>query len=230
MLPMTRESLLKWIPSVCPACHQSALPGVLCPVCQSFLNRIQEPCPICGEPDCESEICGRCQKQPPSWQQAQIPWHFDGLCRHLIHQYKYHQDTSAGRALLHHWFQTLINDELPDAVAAVPMHHRRQHQKGGNQAEWLARRISKHLHLPYWNGCRRIRQTATLEDLNRNQRRRELKGAFELLQKPPKSIAIVDDVFTTGATVSELSRVLKKAGSTKIHIWALARTPLGKTD
>lgn len=223
---MSNYSFLRWLPLLCPACLQSSGQGLLCPVCASYLSRINEPCPLCGEPDCNDQVCGKCQKRPPLWQSAHLPWHFSGLTRFLIHDLKYNHNLAAGRALVTEWLAEFTPQQKPDAIIAVPMHHRRKHQKGFNQAEWLASRISKQLQIPLWNGLIRQYQTVTLEGLNKKDRRKALANAFAVNSPPPKHVAIVDDVYTSGATVTEISRTLKRAGCRQIDVWALARTPL----
>ncbi|TCS38145.1 ComF family protein [Reinekea marinisedimentorum] len=220
------HSLLSWLPLLCPGCTQPSRHGLLCPVCRSYLSSINEPCPLCGEPDCNGEICGNCQKRPPLWQSARLPWHFSGLTRFLIHDFKYNHNLAAGRALAAEWLADFSPAVKPEAIVAVPMHHRRKHYKGFNQAEWLAGRMSKHLQIPRWNGLVRQQQTVTLEGLTKKERQKALTNAFAVREAPPQHIALVDDVYTSGATATEVSRTLKKAGCQKIDIWALARTPL----
>ena len=223
---ISKYSPLNWLPLVCPACLQPSKAGLLCPVCQSYLEKISEPCPRCGKPDCYNQLCGHCQQHPPAWQTARIPWHFSGLTRFLIHDFKYNHSLASGRALVTSWLTDFNPTQKPEALIAVPMHHRRHHQKGFNQADWLAGKISKHLHIPQWNGLVRQRKTVTLEGLNKKERRQALANAFAIKAAPPKHIALIDDVYTSGATATEIARTLKQAGCQQIDIWALARTPL----
>lgn len=224
---MSKDALLSLLPLLCPACLQTSKQGLLCDVCHSYLAVIDSPCPRCSEPECFEQVCGQCLKKPPVWQSSHIAWHFEGLSRYLIHRFKYQSDFAAGRALATAWLaQRSPSEPLPDALVAVPMHHRRQFKKGFNQAQWLADYFAKHYQIPVWKSIKRSIATESLEGLNKKQRRLALKGAFELTAKPPSHIAIVDDVYTSGATVNEIARLLAKSGCRQIDVWALARTPL----
>ncbi len=187
---------------------------------------IQNPCPSCAKAQSEELICGRCQSSPPPWESAAIPWHFKGLIRHLIHQFKYHQDFSAGNALVECWLQLNNTAETPDAILFVPMHHQRQHHKGFNQAQWFASKVAKRLNCPALNIIKRTRPTPTLEGLTKKERQAALKDAFQFTATPPKHVSIIDDVMTSGATLSELTRLAKRRGCERVSIWAFALTPL----
>lgn len=214
------------LPLLCPGCLQYHQKGTLCPVCRSYLESLHEPCPSCSAPDCSHSICGSCLKDPPAWDNAHIAWQFSGLVRHLIHQFKYQKNMAAGSTLLSLWMDHHQHIPKPEAIVAVPMYHRKHQQRGFNQALWMAQRLSTAWQLPRWNGIQRTMATESLEGLNKKQRRQTLKNAFTIVSEPPKMVAIVDDVFTSGATASEISRLLKRQGVEKISIWALARTPL----
>lgn len=209
----------------CPACEQPEPSGYLCQVCQSYLNNIGSCCTGCAEPLPVGERCGSCLKTPPVWDAINIPWVFDGLVRHLIHQYKYQLDRASGRALTQLW-RPPVERDTPDALIAVPMHHAKQARHGFNHAQDLALQLSAKHNIPVVKNVRRQRPTRALEGLNKKERRRELAGCFELKQPPPLRVAIIDDVMTSGATTAELCRVLKRHGCQFVTVWALARTPL----
>jgi ComF family protein len=142
---------------------------------------------------------------------------------------KYHQDYASARALASQWWQIKgAQQTLPDALVPVPLHRKKARERGFNQSQWLAEYWSNKAETPVWTGLVKQQSTAALEGLNRTQRRQTLKGAFKALETPPKRVAIVDDVLTTGATAAELARVLKRAGAIHVELWALARTPLGE--
>ncbi|WP_320827606.1 ComF family protein [Reinekea sp.] len=226
MLRSLIQSLRHALPLLCPGCLQAQRNGALCPVCESYLATIDYPCPSCGAPGSSFEVCGACLKKPPPWDSLHGAWHFEGLSRHLIHQFKYQHNIAAGRALVMLWLAHQTALFKPDAVVAVPMHYRKQQQKGFNQAEWLARQIGAHWSMPQWHGVRRIKATTALEGLDKGQRKQMLSDAFRLTDRPPRSVALVDDVLTSGATAAELTRLLKRNGTQFVSIWILARTPL----
>jgi ComF family protein len=115
---------------------------------------------------------------------------------------------------------------LPEALLPVPLHPSRMAERGFNQALEIARIVSNSMAIPIIaNAVKRHRPTPPQVSLDAKTRRGNVRGAFRL-QKPiqVRRVAIVDDVITTGSTVTEVARVLKKAGVKEIDVWALART------
>jgi len=229
MIKTIINKLKDCLPYICPACHQEQMGGGLCAVCQGYLQPIEHACPSCSKPDSFNTLCGQCLKRPLRWDAAHIEWHFEGLTRHLIHRFKYHHDISAGRALTDIWLANNPHLFKPENLIAVPMFHKKEHKKGFNHATWIAKRLSNQWQIPIWDGIKRVRDTEALEGLTKKQRKITLKNAFQLNKKPPKSVAIVDDVFTSGTTAAELTRLLKRNGTQVVTVWALARTPLLST-
>ncbi len=227
VLSNIRSAMYKLLPLSCPSCLQPEVTGMLCKICKSYLPIISEPCPICAMPNSQNLPCGQCQKAHPNWDEARIAWHFEDLTRFLIHQFKYQKDMSIGRALVNSWLAQTTQASRPEALLPMPMHYRKEHKRGYNQAAVLAKLMTLHLDIPIWPHAIRTRATEPLEGMNKRQRQQELKGCFQILKAPPKSIAIVDDVYTSGATTRELAKELKRNGTTHVSIWTLARTPLG---
>ncbi|MEO6967256.1 MAG: phosphoribosyltransferase family protein [Rhodanobacteraceae bacterium] len=100
--------------------------------------------------------------------------------------------------------------------------------RGYNQALEVAKPLAKALRIPLLrDALRRVRETDAQTELSAIQRRRNVRGAFaaQLDDPPPAHVAVLDDVFTTGATLSECARVLKRAGVARVDVWALARAP-----
>ncbi len=221
-----RQWLLPLLKPICPACEQSQPDGLLCATCATYLETLNEPCKLCGEPNIVESVCGRCLQTLPPWDAVAMRWSFTGLSRHLIHQFKYHHDIAAAEAMIKIWCQETDLSCRPEALVAVPMHHRKHAKKGYNQADILAKRLSTQLSIPVWRGIQRQIATPPLEGLSKKERKKELKDAFRLTATPPKTVAIIDDVFTSGATMAEISRLLKRQGCQFVAVWTLARTPL----
>lgn len=216
------------IDSLCPLCEQRSVNSHLCEVCAGWLQPLPDPCPSCAAPHTLNTQCGRCQQRPPPWQSATVGWVLEGATRFLIHRMKYHRDFASARALARQWWQhQAMQQPSVDALVPVPLHRSKARKRGFNQAEWLADYWARQAGLPVWTGLIKQHPTPPLEGLNRVQRRQALKGVFLIQQPPPKRVAIVDDVLTTGATAAELTRTLKRAGVQQIELWTLARTPLG---
>lgn len=222
----SRTFIAQLLPLLCPLCEQDSADGELCSLCQSWLTPLRDPCPGCGEPDTLHALCGRCQKRTPPWHHARLGWPFSWASRYLIHRMKYQGDLACARSLASLWWQQQQPQVALDALIPVPMHASRLHKRGFNQAEWLARYWAKQSCLSVWTEAYKPQPTEALEGLNRSERRKVLRGAFALRERPPKRVAIVDDVLTTGTTSGELAKLLKRNGTQYIEVWTLARTPL----
>ena len=116
--------------------------------------------------------------------------------------------------------------EPPERIIPVPLHAQRISQRGFNQAAELARYLSRALAIPIAiNAVTRVRQTSPQTGLPENSRRKNVRGAFHARADVyGRHVAIVDDVVTTGSTVSELALTLKRSGAKRVDVWALART------
>jgi len=146
----------------------------------------------------------------------------------LVQGYKFRRQLASGRILSHLICEyiTLRELNLPDMLIPVPLHSLRMISRGFNQAYELATYAGRVLNLPlHANALRRQRSTRAQSGLSRKQRRQNLHGAFSWYgaRKPGRHIALIDDVMTTGATVTECARVLKKAGAKRVDVWVAAR-------
>lgn len=108
---------------------------------------------------------------------------------------------------------------------ATPMHHAKFARKGYNHAAAITKILSKQLNIPVSKLLIRSQATPPLEGLNKKERRAAVHNAFSLKGTPPKRVALIDDVFTSGATAEQMTRLLKRAGTQHVSVWALARTP-----
>jgi ComF family protein len=117
---------------------------------------------------------------------------------------------------------------LPDLILPVPLHRGRLRQRGYNQALELAKPLARAFGIPLQNALlQRQRATPAQTELDAVTRRRNMHGAFALRAgtQLPVHVAILDDVMTTGATLAECARVMKRAGVQRVDVWALARAP-----
>jgi competence protein ComFC len=149
----------------------------------------------------------------------------------MIHQLKY-EGRLYLRAPLGRWLaETLDDDRLNepkcDALIPVPLHRRRLRQREFNQAEELSRVVTRLRGVPTWTHVlRRVRYTTTQTQLSREERMENLRGAFEVRHTEEvkgRDLVLVDDVFTTGSTVEECSRVLRRAGAASVRVITVAR-------
>ena len=216
------------LPSICALCNQYHRGRLaVCASCHALLTPIGPACYHCALPlpDNNFVICGHCCKKKPYFDHAIAAYRFEEPLRTLLHDFKYHEGL-----YLCSFLTTLIANALPpDAVNTqclipVPMHPIRLRQRGFNQAAELAKQLAHTLNLPFdLFSCKKIINTAAQAGLNEQQRRKNLRDAFEAKPLPYQHITLVDDLLTTGSTANELAKVLKKQGVTRVDVWCCAR-------
>ena len=200
----------------------------LCDGCAGDLPLNTTCCPICAVPALHAGPCARCLHRPPPFLTASCPFLYDGGIRYLVTLAKFNGSLMAvhalGALLAAHLSQEVGG--LPRSIIPVPLHRARLRQRGFNQALELARIVGKSLDLPVRSDlCHRVRNTRPQSELmDARQRVRNVRGAFAVREGAPPSVAIVDDVMTTGATIEEMSRTLRRSGVRDIAIWACCRT------
>ena len=115
---------------------------------------------------------------------------------------------------------------FPDFIVPMPLHPAKLRERGFNQALEIARRVSEKCGIPLLPGaCKRIKDTASQAGLPWKEREKNIRGAFTCeTDLAGKHIAVLDDVMTTGATLNELAKVLRKHGATRVSGWVVART------
>lgn len=149
----------------------------------------------------------------------------------LIHQLKFGERLGVLPFLVES-METMLkshyqNQPFPDVLIPAPLSYVRQFKRGYNQPHEIARRLAKRLKMPYSpHLLKKIKHTQAQAGLTRQLREKNIKGSFEVIQPIPpiKSIALLDDVMTTGATLREISKTLHHAGIPEIHLWVTART------
>ena len=149
---------------------------------------------------------------------------YEGVLRELIHLYKYGRVKTLARPLGALLAAALPREERFDAVTPVPLHWRRQWQRGFNQSELLARTIARRCGIPVIQALRRVRPTVAQAGLSNTGRRRNVAAAF----RPRRALAgqrilLIDDVMTTGSTAAACALALKRAGAAKVALLTVAR-------
>ncbi len=171
--------------------------------------------------------CGDCREKPPKYDRAISAAIYETALAEAIHLFKYSKKANWSKPLgrlLH----TRVSDfGKLDVILPVPLHAKRLRQREFNQSLLLAREVSLAFGIPLQvNNLRRVRWTQPQIELNGDERRKNVRGAFEVKwpdQVQDQSILLIDDVFTTGATVNECARVLKKAGTEVVNVLTVAR-------
>jgi ComF family protein len=172
-------------------------------------------------------------REPPPFEHTVCAVDYGFPWDHLITQFKFHGHTALAGALVQQMLRAVRDaaSPLPQCVLPVPLAPRRLADRGYNQAWELARRLATALHLPAQaDGLQRPLDTEHQARLDRAERHRNLRSAFmvEPRHRPALQglrVALVDDVMTTGATVSEAARALLHAGAAAVDVWVVARTP-----
>ncbi len=217
------------LPPRCLLCGAAAGDDALCTACRDELPRNALCCARCAEPLAQpAPLCGRCLRRAPPWDAAWAPFRYTWPLDVLDARFKFGADLAAGRALAAQWRAQPPPGPLPAALIPVPLHVSRLRRRGYNQALELARPLGRALGVPVLPAVLlRTRATAAQTELDRAARRRNVRGAFAVPRAAslPAHVVVLDDVLTTGATVAECARVLKRAGVARVDVWALARAP-----
>ncbi len=241
------ESLFATLfPSDCRLCGTPLINISRLPVCRPCLADVRRikgnVCSVCGERvfspyalGTGETRCGLCRRLDPPFVKAVAYGSYDGGLRELIHLLKYEQVRPAAVVLGRMLAEAVSGVESGSTallVVPVPLHARKLRQRGFNQSELIAQhavklgggsgRLAMHS-----RGLKRRRETQSQIGLTRHQRRENLRGAFAVSRPEEiagREILLVDDVFTTGTTVSECARVLLRAGASKVFVATVART------
>lgn len=248
------ESLFATLfPAECRLCNEPLVRISRLPVCEPCINTIPPPtfpqCCVCGEivpqlpafseetqpelPGMEELLCGLCRRARPSYARAVSVGTYEGALRGLIHLLKYQRVLPAAKAIAELLFvpcRQLVAETGEDCVMVpVPLHGSRSSERGFNQSSLIANLLAKSCGLPCVEVLRRIRPTVSQTGLTRHQRRQNVRGAFAADKSAVtgKKFILFDDVFTTGTTAEECSRVLKRAGA--LQVWVLTAARVTRT-
>jgi len=234
-------------PSDCRLCGVPLVEVSRVPVCSACLNLITriegELCYRCGERllsqhlvEGVEQLCGECRSEAPQFARGVAYGSYEGGLRDLVHLLKYERVRPAA-GVLGRMLAEAIGDlaegfgQAMPLVIPVPLHPKKQRERGFNQSELIARAAIKlkpaALALEInTRALFRQRDTASQTGLSREQRQANMRGAFAVVRKEDvagREILLVDDVCTTGTTVSECARVLRKAGATRVWVATVAR-------
>ena len=218
------------LPWRCLLCGATGSDGIdLCADCAAELPRNRSCCARCALPlAAPAAMCGECLRRAPPWNAAWAPFRYGWPLDRLESRYKFGADLAAGRVLSTLWRHEPCPIDLPQLLLTVPLHRGRLRQRGYNQALELGRPLARDLDVPlHHDVLQRLRRTDAQTELDAIGRRRNVRGAFALHPgiELPAHVAILDDVMTTGATLAECARVMKRAGVQRVDVWALARAP-----
>jgi len=217
-------------PFACPGCAGFLLyPDALCESCAAGLKKIVEPlCARCGTPfprHWKVKRCSLCKTQRSALSRTRSVYFYEGLVRQMVRAAKYRGLPRLLRFFAEQIFIAGFAFPPVDAVVAVPLHRAREWQRRFNQARFLANEFSRLSGLPVSDCLFKKQPTAAQSSLSGIARRKNLKGAFGCVpgKEIPTSVLLIDDVITTGATMEECARTLRKNGAKKVYALSIAR-------
>ncbi|WP_306463974.1 ComF family protein [Nitrosospira sp. NpAV] len=201
--------------------------GDLCASCHDSLPHLPfHHCRVCALPVTGSGICGSCLANPPAFDCTIAALSYAFPVDALVHSLKYQANLPMALVLANLLLARINKDSLPDFIVPMPLHTVRLRERGFNQALEIGRRVAKQCGIPLLPDiCQRIKDTASQAELPWKEREKNIRGAFTCeVDLCGKRIAMLDDVMTTGATLNELAKVLRKHGAKHVSGWVAART------
>lgn len=218
------------MPQDCLLCGEPAGPDGLCTDCCSELpRRPPTACPVCALPGLNGGPCAQCLREPPHYDATLALFDYAFPVDRLVHGLKYGHQLSVARYLAQEL--CAVGSEFArraDLLVPMPLHARRLADRGFNQAVEIARPLARASGLPMELArVKRVRDTPAQATLDREERLRSPRGAFDCdLVLAGARVLVVDDVMTTGATLDELARCLKRQGAGWVGNLVVARTPM----
>lgn len=209
------------------------------PLCNLCLAACPTPlcfCSCCGLPinDSETGLCGQCLKQPPLFDRCLAPFLYQFPVNKILQMVKYQSRLELinpiVRPLAELLMEFYIDDDWPEVMLPVPLHRKRLLERGYDQSLLLTKALRKQLHHINLNIddqlIKRKTNAAPQQTLDAKARQKNIRNAFALRKQPKwNHVALIDDVVTTGATVNEITKLLKQNGVKRVDIWSIARTP-----
>lgn len=222
-------SLAKWmLPPSCIVCAGRAAHRDLCHDCAVTLPWNLTCCARCALPlGVAATACGACATEPPPWTRAVAPLTYEFPVDSLLRQLKFSRRLAHAHVLgqlLAEWI-ACHDISRPDLLIPVPLHWRRLLRRQFNQAEEIALPVARQLSIAMNAGIvRRHRHTPQQSGLTASQRRHNLRNAFVVNGDISQAhVALIDDVMTTGSTMTGVTEVLLRAGATRVDVWTVAR-------
>ena len=172
-------------------------------------------------------MCQNCESNKNSLQGKSLVF-YEGIAQTIVTHFKYHKRFSLGALIAHYMYKTIKHDTF-DAILPVPTSFRRLLQKGYHHTAIIAQHLSKLTHKPLLTNCLKKHHTKRQVDCDQKERLTNVKNSFYLNKQNKqhiknKHILLIDDVFTTGSTLYECARILKKGGARRVSFITFARS------
>lgn len=211
----------------------------LCHHCYAYFSYVQNACEGCGinlENDINDTFCGRCLSKPRSHYRTICGFWYKEPIRTLIRNFKFNQQLYLTPILTQlmtkkiSQYYTENNLEYPTHIIPMPIHPKRLKERGYHQVHELAKMLSKAFNIPInLNACQRVKHTTPQSDLPFQERKKNVQSVFQAKKIASKHIALLDDVITTGETISALSSAfINQNPGLLIDVWSVARTKIEK--
>jgi len=214
------------LPARCTLCVARCDAGLLCASCMAEMPTIPHACPRCALATPDGTTCGHCLAAPPPYASTTAAWRYAFPADRLLQQLKYGGDLALAEPLGDALARAVMTrgERRPDAIVAMPLSRERQRHRGFNHAHEIARRVGRVLDVPLVAGLVRTRDAPPQAGLALRERKRNVRGAFAATGCEGRTVAIVDDVMTTGATLDAAARTILAAGARRADAWVVART------
>lgn len=220
-----------------------------CDFCKKGLPFVVGPCCIkCGKPifreeeDAQYELktegvvqtdanaagvyCSNCRNKDRAFDEAASTFSYGGVIQHLVHHLKFRDGAYLAPYISAYLVDTYVLNPIDvDVVTAVPMTRKAQRRRGYNQAELVANDFAARVNIPYGAIVHKVKETVPQEKLGAKERSANLEGAFRADECKGQRVLIIDDVLTTGQTIHEVARALKKAGARRVYALTFANVP-----
>jgi ComF family protein len=235
----SRDVVHFFFPPICTLCSDrlTETDQVICDRCRHEMDQVLEPiCRRCGKQvERSTESCGLCKKMKPAFDCARAATVYRGPGEQVVREFKYHEHHELAPVMARLMFlcwQNQLAFESLDVVVPVPLHAVRLRERGFNQAELIATPLAELFQKPLVaDAVVRVRPTQTQTLLSFKERLDNMEGAFEPVvgaddRLRDKSVALIDDVCTTGATGSACAAALKQAGAARVVLLTFARATM----
>lgn len=213
------------LPQSCLLCGAGSGRALLCAACDAELPRLPQPrCRVCALPIAGAELCGACLGRPPRFDRVSAVFAYRFPVDALVHALKYGGNLAVA-GVLGEALGNAVATERADLIVPMPLSVQRLRTRGFNQAHEIARCVGRATGIPVAiDICRRVLDTGPQAALPWKERARNVRGAFVCdADLSGRKVAVVDDVMTTGATLGELAKNLRRAGAAEVHGWIVAR-------
>jgi ComF family protein len=218
---------MHWLEQDCLLCGASCGARILCDACEADLPWLKQPaCPQCALPTPDGQLCGRCLSDPPYFDATQVVYCYSFPIDKLMQSFKYNHRLALGAYFGQQMARLPRPASAIDLIIPLPLHPARLRERGFNQSLELAKFLASAWGIPVDKySCQRIRNTPAQAGLPWKERRKNIRNAFHCASDlQGKQILLVDDVMTTGTSLSECARVLKSRGAARVSVLVVART------